>query len=440
MKLIKQMKLRYKHIFLSVALLTGGCSKEAPFNIVTEEGEGQILKSALNVDLRDGELDQTIVRGTRGDIVYDDFKVTFTKDGASAPTSTYRYGDMPEIVTLDKGAYVATATYGENLDAEWENPYYVGRSDAFSIKPGEITDNVGEIVCRLENIKVSINFAPILTQEMDASSFVEVKVVSGDHDAKGLRFTKSEENRGSAGYFRYVEGVSLVATFNGLVEGVKVSETKSIAKVEKGNHYKITFKLHTQGGENQGDANVDMKVDASVTVTNVERNVDLEEDEILDDSERPTEGPETPGGPDNPQPPTPGGNPEIIGVAPIDIDAINEIDGSLPVGLKVTSSATGGFQEFKVVIDSPDLTPEELESVGLSDNLNLAETPEQFAVPLANFGFPINVKGKDEADIEISTMLLGMLKAVGAGHTHKFILTVTDANGTTEKTLQLHIN
>ena len=56
MKLIKQMKLRYKHIFLSVALLTGGCSKEAPFNIVTEEGEGQILKSALNVDLRDGEL------------------------------------------------------------------------------------------------------------------------------------------------------------------------------------------------------------------------------------------------------------------------------------------------------------------------------------------------------------------------------------------------
>ncbi|GFI56809.1 hypothetical protein IMSAG025_00236 [Muribaculaceae bacterium] len=287
---------------------------------------------------------------------------------------------------------------------------------------------------------MSIAFAPILTQEMDASSFVEVKVVSGDHDAKGLRFTKSEENRGSAGYFRYVEGVSLVATFNGLVEGVKVSETKSIAKVEKGNHYKITFKLHTQGGENQGDANVDMKVDASVTVTNVERNVDLEEDEILDDSERPTEGPETPGGPDNPQPPTPGGNPEIIGVAPIDIDAINEIDGSLPVGLKVTSSATGGFQEFKVVIDSPDLTPEELESVGLSDNLNLAETPEQFAVPLANFGFPINVKGKDEADIEISTMLLGMLKAVGAGHTHKFILTVTDANGTTEKTLQLHIN
>ena len=176
MKLIKQMKLRYKHIFLSVALLTGGCSKEAPFNIVTEEGEGQILKSALNVDLRDGELDQTIVRGTRGDIVYDDFKVTFTKDGASAPTSTYRYGDMPEIVTLDKGAYVATATYGENLDAEWENPYYVGRSDAFSIKPGEITDNVGEIVCRLENI----------TDGIFLCSFVVTNIVTLFYTVKSL--------------------------------------------------------------------------------------------------------------------------------------------------------------------------------------------------------------------------------------------------------------
>lgn len=45
MKLIKQMKLRYKHIFLSVALLTGGCSKEAPFNIVTDKGKVRFLKA-----------------------------------------------------------------------------------------------------------------------------------------------------------------------------------------------------------------------------------------------------------------------------------------------------------------------------------------------------------------------------------------------------------
>ena len=419
---------------LSCSVMLFSCGKETPFNVDQIVGEGQILKSALNVDLRDGELGQTTVRSTRADVPFDDFKVIFTKEGAAAPPATYRYGEMPDIVTLEQGVYVATATYGENLDAEWENPYYMGKSDAFSIRAGEITDNIGEIVCRLENIKVSINFAPILTQQMSESSFVEVKVVSDGQDAKGLRFTKFEETRGISGYFRYEEGVSLVATFNGMVEGLKVSETKSIPMVEKGNHYKITFKLHTQAGENQGDANSDMQVDASVTVTNVERNVDLEDDEILDDSERPSEGE-----PDDPTPPTPGGAPEIVGVDS-DIDNLNKIDGSKPVGMKVSSSADGGFQEFNVEIDSPDLTPEALVEVGLAANLDLAETPEQFAAPLTNFGFPTNVKGQKEANIEISTKLLGMLKAVGAGHTHNFILTVTDANGTTEKTLKLHIN
>lgn len=422
---------------LSLSTLLFSCAKDNPFFPEPAEEMGQILKSALNVDLRDGELGQSSLRSTRAEVPYDDFKVIFTKEGTSSPVSSYRYGDMPDVVTLEKGAYTATATYGENLDAEWSNPYYAGKSGVFNVRAGEITDDIGDIVCRLENIKVSISFAPILTQQMSESSYVEVKVAPDGQDAKGLRFTKYEEENGISGYFRYVKDVSLVATFNGMVEGLKVSVTKAINAVEKGNHYKITFKLHNQEGENQGDANADMNVDASVTVTNVERNVDLEDDEILDDSERPTEG--DPGKPDDPNPPVPGVAPVIVGVAPIDIDAVNEIDGSVPVGMKVTSSADGGFSEFMVLIDSPDLTPDELESAGLSAELNLAETPDKFATPLTNFGFPVNVKGQKEANIEISTMLLGMLQAVGQGHTHNFKLIVTDANGTTEKTLQLHI-
>lgn len=433
--------MKAKNILLSLSLSTllFSCEKDTPFITEPAEGEGQILKSALNVDLRDGELGQSSLRSTRADVSYDDFKVTFIKNGASAPVSSYRYGDMPDIVTLEKGAYTVAATYGENLDAEWNNPYYSGQSDVFNIRAGEITDDIGEIVCRLENIKVSIAFAPMLTQQMSESSYVEVKVAPDvdDNSVKGLQFTKYEEGNGISGYFRYVKGVSLVATFNGMVEGLRVSATKAIKEVEKGNHYKITFKLHTQEGDNQGDANAEIDLDTSVTVTNVERNVDIEDDEILDDSERPTEG--DPGKPDDPNPPVPGGAPVIVGVAPIDIDAVNEVDGSVPVGMKVTSSADGGFSEFMVLIDSPDLTPDELEGVGLSAELNLAETPDQFATPLKNFGFPVNVKGQKEADIEISTMLLGMLQAVGQGHTHNFKLIVTDANGTTEKTLQLHI-
>lgn len=402
------------------------CGKEAPFNVEPVAGEGQILKSAFNVDLRDGELGQTTVRSTRADIPYDDFKVIFTKEGAASPTSTYRYGEMPEIVTLEQGVYVAKATYGENLDAEWNNPYYVGQSDAFSIRAGEITDNIGEIVCRLENIKVSINFAPILTQQMSESSFVEVKVVSDGQDAKGLRFTKFEENRGISGYFRYEEGVSLVATFNGMVEGLKVSETKSIPVVDKGNHYKITFKLHNQAGENQGDVNSDMKVDASVTVTNVERNVDLEDDEILDDSERPSEGE-----PDDPTPPVSEG-PSVTAEDPINLDKVNNVSASSHVVLNIASET--GITEFKVNIISEDLAglvPEVLDLVNPGDNLNLLQS-----LGLLQEG-KTSVQDDKDVKFDVSGFMV-MLCGLGVGKDHTFKLTVGDSSGTVVKELRLH--
>lgn len=411
---------------LSCSLMLFSCGKEAPFNVEPVTGEGQILKSAFNVDLRDGELGQTTVRSTRADISYDDFKVIFTKEGAASPASTYRYGEMPEIVSLEQGVYVAKATYGENLDAEWDNPYYVGQSDAFSIRAGEITDNIGEIVCRLENIKVSINFAPILTQQMSESSFVEVKVVSDGQDAKGLRFTKFEENRGISGYFRYEEGVSLVATFSGMVEGLKVSETKSIPVVDKGNHYKITFKLHNQAGENQGDVDSDMKVDASVTVTNVERNVDLEDDEILDDSERPSEGE-----PDEPTPPVTEG-PSVAAENPINLDKVNNVSASSHVVLNIASET--GITEFKVNIISEDLAglvPEVLDLVNPGDNLNLLQS-----LGLLQDG-KTSVQGDKDVKFDVSGFMV-MLCGLGEGKDHTFKLTVGDSSGTVVKELRLH--
>lgn len=411
---------------LSCSVMLFSCGKETPFNVDPIVGEGQILKSALNVDLRDGELGQTTVRSTRADVPFDDFKVIFTKEGAAAPTATYRYGEMPDIVTLEQGVYVAKATYGENLDAEWENPYYVGESDAFSVRAGEITDNIGDIVCRLENIKVSINFAPILTQQMSESSYVEVKVVSDGQDAKGLRFTKFEETRGISGYFRYEEGVSLVATFNGMVEGLKVQETKAIPMVDKGNHYKITFKLHTQAGENQGDANSDMQVDASVTVTNVERNVDLEDDEILDDSERPSEGE-----PDDPEPPVTDG-PSVTADAPINLNDVNNVSANSHVVLNIASET--GITEFKVNIISEDLAgmvPEVLDLVNPGDNLNL----------LQNLGLlpdgKTSVQGDKNVKFDVSGFMV-MLCGLGEGKDHTFKLTVGDGSGTVVKELKLH--
>ncbi len=425
------MKKLYIYSLAAAAVLATGCSKENPFEGPQNNEEGQILKSAIAVDMK---VNETVRKNlpTRADVNLDDFTVIFTEPGSETPVKRFKYSEMPDVVTLPAGDYTCTATYGENRMAEWESPYYLGVSESFTVNAYEITSYVAPIECRLNNIKVTVEFDPLLKSRMSQDSYVEVKVGANS----GLNFTLAETEAGKAGYFMHTAESTLVATFNGKIDGVNAVETKSMKDVAKGNHYKITFKLHGHSNDPTGDPNADVQIDANVTVTDVERNIDIADEPLLDDSERPTEEPVNPGpGPDEPEQKAP----EIIGVAPIDLDIVNSVDGSASVGIKVTSSAEGGFTAFDVEIDSPDLTPDELTGVGLAANLNLAETPANFAEKLGAFGFPVNVKGQKEANIEISTMLISMLSAVGAGHEHKFILTVTDANGTTVKTLTLFI-
>lgn len=426
------MKKTYIAPFLAAALLAGGCSKENPFG--GESGdEGQILKSALSVSIKADGMERQNIR-TRAEANVDDFTVIFTQQGHAEPVRKYKYGEMPDVVTLPAGTYTCTATYGELRQAEWESPYFLGSSETFEVSPYEITSYIEPIECKLENIKVTIDFDSELRNAMSEDTYVEVKV----GQSSSLNFTKAEADSQKAGYFMHTAETTLVATFHGKINGVETVENKSMKDIAKGNHYKITFRLHPDSGSGSGgDITGDVTVDASVTVVDVTRNVPLGEEPLLDDSERPTEG-----GDDNPPtPPVPpvGQAPTIEGVAPIDLETVNTVDGTVPVGLKVVSTADGGFTKFDVEIVSPDLTAEGLSLVGLEPNLNLAETPDNCSAILANFGFPVNVKGQKEANIEISTTLLGMLADVGAGHEHQFILTVTDANGTTVKALKLFI-
>ncbi len=104
--------------------------------------------------------------------------------------------------------------------------------------------------------------------------------------------------------------------------------------------------------------------------------------------------------------------------------------------MEITSEAPDGISAFTVDIKSDTLTPDVLEDVNLSDHLDLIN-PGDMAEDLQNLGFPVGneVKGAKSLTFDISGFggLLGML---GAGE-HEFKLTITDANGTTVKTLRL---
>ncbi|MDE6340337.1 MAG: DUF4493 domain-containing protein [Muribaculaceae bacterium] len=430
------MKKLYIYILTTLLTLLASCGKDAPFDERQEKGVGQLHKSAIGIDLRDEEMMQT--RADNG-VNIDDFKISITKVGATAPTAVYTYGNMPDVVTLEKGSYVVKAEYGEDVEAEWNSPYYMGESDTFTITPDNITDDIGDIVCRLQNIKVSINFGPILTEQMSEDSGVEVRV-SDSGDAGGgkyLRFTKNDQLRGNCGYFRHAEGVSLIATFNGMVEGLSTTLNKSYSNVQKGYHYKITFKLNNQASESIGDLTGGVNVNASVTVTDVERNVDVEDDELLDDSERPRE--------DDPETPPAAGwqGPVATAEAPLsmpDVSKITPVDGVISVNCSQTIplsdpnmnvvlnfKSNTGFTEFYADIDSPNLTPEELETVGLAAHLDLVNPDEKIVEPLQNLGLPVNIGGEKNVAFNISNFM--SLLAIFGENTHTFVIHAKDKDG-----------
>lgn len=421
------MKKSYIFSLLAVAAMLTGCSKENPFGDAGG-GEGQFLKSALSVDIKADALQRDKAM-TRAEANPDDFTVIFTREGNPQPVAKYKYGEMPEIVTLPEGKYTCTATYGELRLAEWESPYFLGTSEEFEILPFEITSYVEPIECCLENIKVTIDFDSSLRRAMSSDSYVDVKVGS----STSLKYTLTEADSGKAGYFAHSEETTLVATFNGTIDGEYTVESKSLRNIAKGNHYRITFRLHNGGGSNSdGDVDSDVTVDANVTVVDVTCDVPLGEEPLLDDSERPGENPgEDPGTPEEPV-----NNPPLITpVAPVSFDVVNDANSLASCILDIHSDADGGILAFTCDIESPTLTPDELKSVNLSDHLDFVNTPPELEEALTGLGFPVNIGGQKDVRFDI-TKFLPMLSMLGSAE-HHFTLTVTDANGTTVRTLKL---
>lgn len=419
---------KYINILLGViaVLVVTSCSKESLFGDPSTIGTGRFYSSALDISLanENGPRDVHGRRVPKAAPAVNDFTVEFFRNGEETPRESFKYSEMPEVITLPAGDYVVRASYGDNPSASWEAPYYKGET-TFTLVPDDIVDDVEPIVCRFCNVRVSITFDSALMEAMSSDSKVTVKVGESGY----LDFTAADMER--SGYFAYVEDShTLAATFTGSIGGAPSSETKVYDNVQPGSHYKITFRLHDAGDEDPGDINVGgITVDASVITDDM--NVDVESGESnIEDDLRPKEDEEPI------TPPDPGKEaPSITAQAPLDIDKVNDVREKDTVILNVESFADGGITGFVVVIDSPILTPDELESVGLSDRLDLVN-PGQYEQQLLHLGLPVNVGGKSEVKFDISGFI-GLLNLLGEG-SHNFIVTVSDANGTTTRTLRLH--
>ena len=416
--------------------MSQSCSKEAPFS-GEEETMGQVLTSDLFLEFINEDLQSRA--GT--DVNLADFTVAFRKNTEQVPYVTYKYSAMPEVVSLPAGLYRVEAYYGEEVNAEWESPYYFGElSEPLTITAKKITSVEKPIKCKLANVKVSVEFNDELKQLMSTDSKVDVTVGAN----AVLSFTKNEERNG---FFKAAN--TMVADFLGNINGQEAKSNKRYNDVKPGTHYHIMFVYKAAGIVGDGTINPDggIKVSAQVTVTDVNEGTNIEvdgNDEYIEDDRNKggeDDEPQIPDVPDNPDQPADG--PSIDGgvislsdgdaTAPETLIPVTVKEGMECV-IKITSST--GFTQFTADIVSPNLSADELASVGLSDHLDLCN-PGEFAGALQGLGLlqGDSYTGVTSADFSL-TGFLPMLAIFGPGQ-HSFVLTVGDESGTTVKTLTL---
>lgn len=439
--------MKAKYITYTLGLLgLASCSVEAPFQSQKEEGTGFFSKASLSLDVKSDENIKIQNSRAENDLV-NNFEINFQNSENNQVYGPYLYGEMPEVISLPEGTYTVSAVYGKDLDAEWNNPHFKGNSQEFSIVREKINTALDPIICSLQNVMVSVVFDDELVSHMSDEPEVTVYV----NKDQPLVFTKSHSEALTPGYFKHSSVCTLTAVFKGTVDGIKLEETKTLNNIEKGHHYRLTFARHSFNGEDHGQAELEVMVDAKVSIDEVGEDYEVPEEGVMDNLFFPSEeqednnDPQQPEGPGTEQPGEKPTQPEEPGpiaeldqsssVKHIDDGIPNIIDASSSLILKIHSDAPDGFEIFNIEIDSEF---EDLKGMKL-DFIEPGESLED----LIGFGFfdeadeNPTLRGKHDYSFDI-TIFMGTLAGLGPG-VHTFYINMGDALGTKQSTLILQV-
>lgn len=318
--------------------------------------------------------------------------------------AVYRYADIPEIITLYTGDYYVVASSHEEMPAaEWETPFYEGKSDIITIKKAAIS-TVEPIECTQQNVKVTVSYTNNLRKELtDFYSTISLSNSSSDY----LTFNKSTTQ---AGYFKPDK---LKAVLNGTrYDGEVVSTVVEIDDVTPGQHQNIEFDVILTG-----HLQLTVNVNTDVDIINKDVIVPPGDSTITDPNP----------GPDDPVPPTPENTINIVGQG-FDIDQAIEFAVGETKAIVVDITAPNQIYDLWVEIDSPFLTEEELGSLALPipKKFNLGDLTTELKNAFGPDGLGLigkeDVRGKTSLVFDITRFTSLLLEA----GTHKFIITVSD--------------
>ena len=435
----------------AVAAAFTGCSD----NWVPEvEGAGEgrlntqsILAEVNTVEVEKNDEDVTKKVTSRSSIDLSPFLVDVVRTSDNANVASWTYATMPQLPTFAVGSYKVQVRSRVLKDAEWSAPYYLG-SQTFDIRNGEVTD-VGPIVCKLANVRVTIDYGPKLLEATGGEGFtITVTSTPGVY----LQYTGKETR---SGYFAYNGQTTMVARFQGRVNGVNEDFSHVLENIAPGQHRKLTFRLNynpnvpdDEVGTIEGQGIV---VSCSTKTVNVDGNV-IQEEDIQESGDRPGQEGDEPGGED----PKPGEEGNITFTSEtlandngnvLDDTPNNAADfGEGKKEAKIHIHSEAPIASFKVKIDSETLTADVLSDVKLAPEFDLADPivttddgeKKDLTEGLKGLEFPVGdeVKGATDLDFDI-TKFVPLTMIYGAAN-HRFILTVTD-NAGNSKTLTLLI-
>ena len=364
---------------------------------------------------------------TRATVATDDYRVRIVRaDGTDTPFE----GSYAELkasleatpMELPTGSYnlVVCSHREEEIPAvEWESPVY-GTTYPFTITKGSTT-TINEIVCTLQNIKVTLLCSADLADQLTAETKATISL-----GAASMEFGKERwDGRQAAFFLPAAEENNLDFLLTGsFTDGGEVKFSKTITGVKAGQWRKIELVIvYASQGEIKFDISVDNFVlDDTVTINGT----DGLWEEILEE-----------GGGEEGEAPT-------IVMQGWDIAQPYVLETVDPVRVDI-AAPNGGIRSLLVRIESGPLQ-EILVSVSeaLTGEFDLCEiqpgTPEGNLLS-TGVGFQIGdeVKGQQSTYFEINSEILTALKSLGdPGEKHYFHLRVIDnAGGETSATLTL---
>jgi hypothetical protein len=245
---------------LSVSCLLSCNKNEDPAEPLADKG---VLKLSLAL-----AIDEFPTSGRVAEVVdLGDYVVTiFDATDDSEVIVFDPWSSAPEEIELETGEYYIEAHSDNLVDAAFDNPYYYGRSDNFTIDKEEIKEI--PLTVTLANYKVSVVYSDDIKMDFDTYGMV----VTYNNTGEQLDYGDSEELEG---YFRANNPIfiEISMTYFKVFDGTTIDRTltATIENPQPRTHYRINADAHLDDGKIVININIDDGVDVvDITPAEVE--------------------------------------------------------------------------------------------------------------------------------------------------------------------------